>query len=895
MDGYIKSWKRVVVKSLLWGVLFLSATHVRAEHIWVEGEKPTKSTFLKHSWYDGVLKDRLSGANWLSHYGKEPGEASYTLDVKEGGDYTLWVRCNNLQVTQHYKFDGGEWKDCELTKDPRETSMISPKPDHRTIGWHSLGAHKLEKGAHTLAFRLSSKLQNHGGIDCFVLSNVPFTPSGTIQPGAAAKEGAPDEWFPFLPTQDPFSADSVIDMRKLWHAPAGKFGFVKREGANLMIDGKPVKFWGCGANVQEDKPRETQSAWAKYLAKYGVNIVRQHSVQAHVGVLVKNEKGERVLDAAKLEQYDWWFAELKKQGIYTAWSVFYPHLVSADDGYDLFDDLPAGKRDKSGELRSSSGVVAIEEGLQQSEWTYLKTLLEHKNPHTGLRYVDDPALAIVEIHNEDSVFWHSPLNTLESGKGYPKIAARLKQRWAAWLKARYGTDEKLKAAWGEGFREGDGVDSPAMGIYGAWEMTAEGPKRNAKETQRMGDFIRFLAEQQRSYYERREKQLRELGFKGVTITTAWKAGGPAADPANLWCDDAMDMVNRHNYFGGGEGGHNIAPGKVNAATHMGSPGGGLLSTSLYQIEDKPFSTTEWTSKPPNPWKAEAAPLFALYGLGLQGWDASFHFLSSRPHLSGGWPSLSSYVTDTPHYAGQFPALAFALHKKHIQEAPIAAARRLDPEQIFKGVDALSQDLTGGTDEKDVQGNLATPAEVLAIGRVTVKFGKDLKSEKAEWTKYWDREKKIVTSLTGELVWDYGHRFVAVRAPKTQGLIGFAGGRTHDLPGATVELKTPFVSLLLTALDDQPLEQSKQILITALAQDKQTGAEYSPDYTQLKQTGSPPLLLEPVQATITLKGAPPKEVNVVDMYGDRTGKQAPVSGNAITIDGRFKTYYYEVKR
>ena len=59
--------------------------------------------------------------------------------------------------------------------------------------------------------------------------------------------------------------------------------------------------------------------------------------------------------------------------------------------------------------------------------------------------------------------------------------------------------------------------------------------------------------------------------------------------------------------------------------------------------------------PPNVWKLEAAPLFAFYGMGLQGWDASYHFLNSRCYPGDGWPGLSSYMTDTPHYIGQFPA------------------------------------------------------------------------------------------------------------------------------------------------------------------------------------------------------------------------------------------------
>jgi len=109
------------------------------------------------------------------------------------------------------------------------------------------------------------------------------------------------------------------------------------------------------------------------------------------------------------------------------------------------------------------------------------------------------------------------------------------------------------------------------------------------------------------------------------------------------------------------------------------------------------------------------------------------------------------------------------------------------------------------------------------------------------------------------------------------------------------VKTEFVSLIFTPLDDEPLIDSKHILITALAQDKQTGVVYSPSGTQLLEVGTPPLLLEPVQAKITLKGAPPTSVKVVDIYGIPTAKSVPSEGNTFGIDGTFQTYYYQVKR
>jgi hypothetical protein len=621
-------------------------------------------------------------------------------------------------------------------------------------------------------------------------------------------------------------------------------------------------------------------------------MVRQHPVQEHLGLL----RPDGTFDPERLAEWDEWFAALRKHGIYMTWSPFYPHRIRAEEGYDLFDELP-----RRGDAASTSGLVNIEPALQESEWRWLKALLLHRNPRTGKRYVDDPALAVIEVHNEDCIFWHAPLNDLASGK-LARHAARLQKRWADWLRGRYASDRELRAAWGPGLRQGDSLANDEMGIYGAWEMKADGPERRPQEKKRLGDFIRFLAELQRDYYQRREKELRDLGFRGLTVTTAWKAGGPAADPANLWCDDAMDMIDRHNYFGGvvdpERGGHAIFDGAAfRHESHLGRPGSGLFTIGRYQVEDKPFAVTEWTSKPPNEWKAEAAPLFAFYGMGLQGWDASYHFLSSGDRLGSGWPRLSSYVSDTPHYFGQFPALAFALAKGHIREAPLAAARRVDLDAIFAGVDALRQDVTGGGyDERETQGALETPAEVFAIGRLAVKIAPGAGApEKSDWTSHWDRERRVIRSMTGELEWDYGRRVVRVLAPKTQAVIGFAGGRKIELPAVTVEIATPFVSLIFTPLDDRPLAASRNVLITAMARDRQDGTEYDGERTRLLRAGTPPLFLEPVRARIAFAGDAPQAVEALDIHGVPTGRRIPVEAGAFAIDGRYQACYYQVKR
>jgi len=862
--------------------LLTAAVAARGESVWIEGEKPARSTFIRHNWHHGVQKDMLSGREWHSHYHpSKAGEATYAFRVKDAGTFAVWVRCNPFRTAMSWRLDDGKWADIDLGK-ARERVMTSKTPDHRFIAWVKAGEAKLSAGSNTVSFRISKgdMAVVHGGIDCLVLTSDGFVPTGAVKPGELAGPAGPEDWFVVAPGEDPFSEKSLTDMSGLRRRPAGKLGFLKRDGDRLRFEkaDAPVKFWGCGANCAPDLSDAERKRRVHYLARLGVNMVRQHSVFGLLGH--RSSPGY----AKRLDAFDRWFADLKAAGIYMTWSVFYPLEIAADDGYpaELFAELPAGRDG----LRKTGGVVNLSPQLQDLQWEYLRALLDHTNPYTGLAYRDEPALAVVEVHNEDCIFWHYPLNELANPKGeLPRHAALLRRRFRDWAKARYKTDAALQAAWGtrESFSDKE------FRIYGAWQMKGEKPNR------RMGDFTRFLTELQRGFYERRQKRLREAGFRGVTVSTAWRAGGPAADAANLYCDTAMDMIDRHNYFGGGEGRHRILPGKVNAASHLHTPGGGLLAVGMHHVEGRPFSVTEWTQCPPNQYKAEAAPLVAFYGMGLQGWDASYHFLNSRIGLGSGWPGLGYYVTDTPHYAGQFSALAFALAKGHIAEGPVVAARRLEPEDCFRGIDPLQQDFTGGgQDAKELKGDLRTPADVLAMGRVTVRFDGG-ESRGADWASYRDVTAGVVRSATGQLAWDYKRGVVTLSGPKTHAIVGFAGGRTFDLPGVKVRVDTEFVSLIFTPLDDKPLAQSRSILITAMARDRQSGAKYSADGQRLLEIGRPPLEMEPVRATISLAGDAPKRVDVLDVHGVPTGRAVKLDGGSFRIDGTHRTYYYHVNR
>ncbi|MBT3378760.1 MAG: hypothetical protein HN742_03985 [Lentisphaerae bacterium] len=875
-----------------------------ADAIWIEGEEAAHSTVTRHPWwYDQVKKDVLSGNDWISNYHKEKsGVVEYVFNVVESDTFTFWIRANPLRSRISFQLDEKQWQPIDLGKEQRGRMNIAAdnKPDMRYIAWSKVGKVQLSQGPHTIRFRLDSKLLNHGAIDCFTFVRIPFVPSGATKPSIVDEAAiGPGDWFPVIGDVDPFSDKSVVDVSHLVEAPAGKHGFLRADGRHLRFanSDKPVKFWAVNGGPGGLETPEAMELAARWYRKHGINLVRQHTVVASVGLL----RSDGTLDPDRLDRYDRWFATLKKHGIYSTWSVIYPHhgaILRKSDGLDAkrFAELDAFDKHRDGNKQAIvvNDLVNLDRDLQDIMLRYFKVLLEHRNPHTGLVYKDDPALAVVEFQNESNAFFHT-LNGLR-GKDFPIYSRMLRRGFFTFVSKKYGSKNAVAKAWNSRWDGNDKWEEGELGLMAPFHWGTDGPQYEFKgHVRRCGDYIEFLTKIQRGYYARRQKELRRLGFRAVTVTTAWQGVG-SSSLANLYCDSAADMVDRHNYFAGGEGRHSIIEGKVNNETHLNQPGRGLLNLGLFQTADQPFGVSEWSMMPPAPCKAEAAPLYAFYGLGLQGWDASYHFACSGHRLGDGWPGLSKYTSHTPHYMGQFPALAFAVHNGHVKEGAPVAIRNVGDRELYAGRDVLGQSIAHGShDEKALGSNVTTPPEYLAIGRVALAFTKG-DSRTADVSSYWDKKKEVLTSNTKQLRWHYGDRFVEVRTPKTQAVIGFVGGKSPRLPDVRLTVKTPFVSLIFTPLDNADLADSKHILITAMARDKQTGSEYNADWTHLKTVGGPPLLMEPVQAKILFRGPKPTAVNALDVYGVPTGKQVKLSADGtFAINGRYQTYYYEVVR
>lgn len=873
----------------------------KASWIWIEGEKPYQSTMHRHPWwYDKVKRDQLSGGDYISNFDERAsGESAYRVQPTKARDYDLWVRANPVQSRLSYSINGSAWTLINFEKEQQGNVNIAAddKSDLRFIAWVKAGKVPLKSGQNVVRFRMDSKNGNHGSLDCFVLTDEPFTPNGTAKPDqiAALNRRAAVEnvgWFPFAPKADPFSPASGIDLRFLNEKEAGEGGYIGVNGAQFVHSktGKPVKFWAV--NGPPGKDMETLRREAKILAKRGVNMVRIHHAYY--------DPKTGVLDpAAVLQMFDVVEA-MKAEGIYSHLSIYFPLWLNVEG------DLPWLKGYKGGAHPFSA--LYFNEDFQKHYLGWWNAILLGKNPKTGKRLIDEPAVAGVEILNEDSYFfWTFDRRNIPD----PQLRI-LETKFAAWLATKYGTLDAVSKRWG-GFH--DDRDKPAEGrlaFRALWNMANERQPRDK-------DAATFLAQSQRGFYDEMYKTLRSIGFKGLITATNWYTADPRVlGPIERYTYAGADFIDRHGYFAGQFKGVNSAWSIQNGYTYSDrsalrfdnpEPGkptkvfGNPAADITYDGKPSMISEASWPR--PNRYRSEAPLFFALYGA-LQGSDSVVHFALDGSEWSVK-PSfyMQPWTLMSPGQIGQFPAGALIFRKGLVAEGDLLVDLNLSvPNLLDLQGTPMPQD--AALDElrlKDVPkgttlqtGNVIDPLVHFA-GRTNVSFSqKGAAPVLKDLRPYIDHAKKTVVSTNKQLRLDYGKGLLAIDAPAAQGVSGnVAEGGTVELTDLSVTSSLDQAHIVAVSLDDKPLATSSKILLQVMSEEKPNEWKTEPapnGETKILSIGRDPWLVKRFEGTVRFKRPDAAKLTVTALDGNGDALKTVVGADKIRLGSTILYYLIE---
>ncbi len=257
--------------------------------------------------------------------------------------------------------------------------------------------------------------------------------------------------FPFVLPWDDSTPGTITDVSFLNAKPAGVHGCIVAENGHFVETntGKRVRFLGVNFAAKDAFPSHADAEKvAARIAKLGINLVRLHHMDnsdwgQDASIWDYSYKDRQHLDAVQLDKLDYFVAQLKKNGVYVNLNLHVSRQFSAADGFPAsISQLPTNFDKRVDEFNPR---------MIQLQKNYAHDLLTHVNPYTHLSYASDPAVAVVEINNENSLVGDSwatlgaDLDTLPE-----PFSSELIGLWNAWLTRKYGTDTHLQAAWTAG-------------------------------------------------------------------------------------------------------------------------------------------------------------------------------------------------------------------------------------------------------------------------------------------------------------------------------------------------------------------------------------------------------------------------------------------------------------
>jgi hypothetical protein len=609
---------------------------------------------------------------------------------------------------------------------------------------------------------------------------------------------------------------SPADVSFLLDGPAGKDGIIRIQNGHLAkANGQRIRFWGVhftdwSRGSVEIPPKDDAPMWAATLARFGVNLVRLHflDLDSPRGIVDATVRDSLSFDPQQLDRLDFEVAEFKKRGIYVDLNLNVGRSYKAGEGVQDFS-----------RIRWAKGLTLYDPRLIELEKEYARRLLTHVNAYTGTAYRDEPAVAIVEMLNENGLYvgFHAPT---------PYYDEELTALYNAWLKKKCTRDQLTKLYVLASVPEGAPV--PRLKSQEA----AVAPKERYEiETA-------FYMEMESRFYEDMSEYLKgKLGVKCPIIGTADHSHTSSPYPM-LASLSKLDVVDGHVYWE-----HPEDPPPANTPMVDDPLHSTVVQLSRTAFAGKPYTVSETNHPFPNDWASEGIPIVAAYGA-FQDWDAIVTY-TFEPKRTPDW---KPYIGDPfdisldPVRMTEMAAGALMFLRGDVEPARQTVTRTYSREEV------LESGLLPHSEQP-----YFTPGFPLALPLEHAVRIRSLEGPPTE--KIAEVDPDPIVSDTGELAWYCSTAktgLVTVDTGRTQALVGFlkANGKATRNLGA--DIRNNFATIVLSSLDGQPLARSNKMLLTAGSRVANTGMKLNDARTKLQNQGGPPSLIEPVNGTVTLR-------------------------------------------
>ncbi|MDX2109505.1 MAG: putative Ig domain-containing protein [Verrucomicrobiota bacterium] len=675
--------------------------------------------------------------------------------------------------------------------------------------------------------------------------------------GAAPLVAATYNWNS---AQDAYTV-SDIDLRYLNEQTAGQAGWVtyQDDGNFYTGDGKQVRFWGYTGSVEGTFAGQQERA--RFLAKRGINLHRWHtSVYSN---------SANTLDSVNMSSVDSLHRAVsanKQQGIYTEISYFFILGLRMQPQWEIDGYTNEWFAANPGQVdRAPFGLQFFDDKFKAAIKKWLEVILTTPNPYeTDKRALkDDPAVAYIELQNEDNLFFW----TFDPGTFPPEQQAKIAKKFGDYLVAKYGSISAAQAAWGSGAeRAGDDPGNGRMVLQGAGSMTGVGG--NSASSRRLADNIAFCTKTQYDFYVELSDAARALGYGGVLGGSNWTtADGKNLYDAELYTYTAAGVTDSHNYYGtyAYQGTNSPGPGDLfySVAT-VENPRSG--SVALKTVEGHPHVVSEVAWVNPSNHSSEGALVAAAYS-SMRSYDGWIWFA----YAGTSWDvEYETWPMAKPSVLGQFPGAALLYRRGDVDVASTLVREGKTLQSIANRQANIISSTFGWrlTDNPTTRfkynpttGLGDVDSAAMLAGGVDLAFDTDADFVSDKLATLIDNTKKTITSATGQLVSDATAKILTVNSPRSQAAVGYLKNKGDiTLDDVIIRAGTTFSfgSVLVISLDGLPIGQSSKLLVQAGTQDNLTGYTTEPATIsglageKLISVGQTPWTLQEVDVRITLR-------------------------------------------
>lgn len=874
----------------------LAAQEYLGTFIWIEGED-AESNFRNVDNTIIMQEDRkLSNEKWLTCYAsadKVPQNgfrAKWKFIVPISGTYHFWIReyCKSSESSFRYRFNEWKWANSNPDMPYFDTVQLSGA---QSVCWVNHDRIFLSEGENCLEIEITdvnASANYLAAFDCFCLSIEPFFSQGKNKPDALPAE-APEGWFTFKsPVDSPDSKKSAFDLRCYNDERAGIHGHCRVDEKGLIFeDGTRLRFWGINTYQTIKMSRDDVKYFVRHMAKFGVNLIRIHGPLSH-----PNSKAFGEWDVKLLNQLHYFVAACREMGIYVVLSHYSPpdYEVTKKMGLEGYDAISS---------KPPFGLLMINENFREiyKKWT---SFLEEKNPYTGVSLAEDSAVLWFEIQNEDSLFFWT------SEQIPPEQMQLVENSYNNWLKKQYGGEVYILQEWsipGEYhpvIAEDGRKDNRIFKIMKTGTLTRKGTSKQPQHQKRKRDQIRFISETQKESYKNLIDFLRnKRGLKCLISAGNWTTVDPfLLDGVERWTYMPGDIMDRHAFLNSLS--QNSSPYIINEGQEYLSISALLepfMSPAAYPVypgKANVVSEVGWPS--PNEYRSEAVPFISAYA-SLHGAGTYIWFTTDAPSWVG---HISKFSVQTPATMGLFPGYALMFRRGDIQEGKTVLKQFLNiKEQFnFKGcgfelappMDYLPPE-TPSESEKGISSKTKQPSvkseyencdpAAFFIGKVERGYTQSAGSsdEFVEFSQYHNPNSGTIHSTTEELKLNYKTGVLTINTLRSQAAIGFLKqADIQNLRDVDIKLNNEYGNILVTALDNNPISESKHILVQAMTREKNLGwqtctVKKGESTVKLLNTGDIPIIVERISGYVLFHNKQPEnwEAWKLDPNGYRTGK------------------------